>query len=150
VGFPESPADNESAPRESLVASRFGQGIYTWHGIKRPQGEAVRLERGVSDQEDAEQVLRGMPIGTHGRAGRLPFVALGTHGASRFPNLPGQNRRGDDGSNKLVSGDHRRRLIYGSVDLVVGSLRKVPLGNRGNAGNGSQQKQSERPKYASH
>ena len=111
---------------ESAAVGRFSQEIFP--GTKsnsQRAGYPVRLEREASDEKSAKKILRGVLIGPHGRAGRLPLMALSADVVSGFPDLPGQNCNGDRWSNELNAGDHRGRLIYRSVNFVVGSLGKV-------------------------
>lgn len=56
---------------------------------------------------------------------RLQFVCLTADAAQCLTNLPGQNDRGDDGADKLDPRDYGRRLIYGGVHFVIGSLGEV-------------------------
>ena len=82
--------------------------------------------------------------------GRLQFVCLTSDAEQRFKNLPGQNDRGDNRTDKLDPGDYRRRLIYGGVDFVVGSLRQVGLRDRRDAHHGAHQEKNERPNSTLH
>jgi len=56
---------------------------------------------------------------------RLQFVRLTADATQCLTNLPGQNDQGDDGAYKLDPRDHGRRLIYGGVNFVIGSLGEV-------------------------
>jgi len=53
--------------------------------------------------------------------------------APYFPNAPRQNERGGGGTDIPDAKDNGRRLIYGCVNFVIGSLREVSARDRGNA-----------------
>jgi len=104
----------------------------------------------VSDQQGAEKIPERMGITPEQCAGRLPFVRLSADPAQGFTNLPRQNNRGHGGTDEPEAKNYGRRLIYGSVDFVIGSLREISLGDRRNAYHGAQQEQNEHPDCSAH
>ncbi len=74
-----------------------------------------------------------MGITPHKRVGWFPVEGLRADSAPCFPNLPRQNDWSDSGTDKPDARDNGRRLIYGGVNFVIGSLGEVRLRDRGNA-----------------
>jgi hypothetical protein len=70
--------------------------------------------------------------------------------AQCFANLPWQNHRGDDGTDEFGPLDYGRRLIYGGVNFVIGSLGAVGLRDGGNAHHRSHQEKNERQNSSPH
>jgi hypothetical protein len=91
-----------------------------------------------------------MQITPNRRAVRPMGARLGGDAAQGFTNLPGQNDRGDDGTDKPDSLDYGRCLIYGGVHFVVGSLGAVGLRDGGNAHHRSHQEKNERQNSSPH
>ena len=81
---------------------------------------------------------------------RLQFVRLTADAAQGLTNLPGQNDRCDDGAYKLEPRDYGRRLIYGGVNFVIGSLGEVSRRDRRGAYHGGHEEKNERPDSTPH
>jgi hypothetical protein len=71
---------------------------------------------------------------------------LRADGAPGFTNLLRQDDPGDGGTDKSDASQYGGRLIYGRVNFVIGSLRKIGLRDGRDAHHGAhQQEQNERP-----
>jgi hypothetical protein len=82
--------------------------------------------------------------------GRLPFVRLSADAPQCCTNLPWQNYGGDARTDEPEARHDRRRLIYGSINFVIGSLGKVRLGHGRNTYHGAKQEQNEHPNPSPH
>ena len=69
----------------------------------------------------------------------VPLMRLSFYAKPRLTNLPGHNGGCNGGTDKPGASDNGRRLIYGSVNLVIGSLREVSLRNCRDADDDTQQ-----------
>jgi hypothetical protein len=78
-----------------------------------------------------------MRIAPHRRASGLSLMRLRVNSAPCLKNVPGQDRRCDDGTHKFDPLDNGGRLIYRRVHFVVGGFGKISLRNRRDAYHGA-------------
>jgi hypothetical protein len=91
-----------------------------------------------------------MQIAPNRRAVRPMGARLSGDAAQCFANVPWQNDRGDDGTDKPDALDYGRGLIYGGVNFVVGSLGAVSLRDGENAHHRPHQEKNERQNSSPH
>jgi hypothetical protein len=84
-----------------------------------------------------------------GDACQLRLNRLWTGATLARTNLLWKDNSGDCRTDKPDASYYRRRLVYGCVNFVIGSLGKVGLRDCGDAYDGARQEQNERPDSSS-